>query len=51
MYVCVRRTPSSSKMGLLFVILGVIFMKGGVTRESETIVGRRASEAAAGAYW
>ncbi|MEQ2184098.1 hypothetical protein GOODEAATRI_004457, partial [Goodea atripinnis] len=27
--------PSNPKMGLLFVILSVIFMKGGVVRESE----------------
>lgn len=29
------RSPSSAKTGLLFVILGVIFMKGGVVKESE----------------
>lgn len=30
-----RRSPSNPKMGLLLAILSVIFMKGGVVRESE----------------
>ncbi|TNN35654.1 Non-structural maintenance of chromosomes element 3 [Liparis tanakae] len=29
------RSPTNTKMGLLFVILSVVFMKGGVVRESE----------------
>lgn len=34
-FIFVCRTPTNPKMGLLFVILSVIFMKGGVVRESE----------------
>lgn len=34
--VCVYRKPCSSKTGLLWVILSVIFMKGGVVRDSES---------------
>lgn len=34
--VCVCRNPSSSKMGLLFVILSVIFMKGGTVKDGES---------------
>uniref|UniRef100_A0A3Q3WWK0 MAGE domain-containing protein n=1 Tax=Mola mola TaxID=94237 RepID=A0A3Q3WWK0_MOLML len=32
------RSPSNTKTGLLFVILGVIFMKGGVVKESEHVI-------------
>lgn len=35
MFLFVCHSVSSPKVGLLFVILSVIFMKGGVVRESE----------------
>uniref|UniRef100_A0A4W5LKF6 MAGE domain-containing protein n=1 Tax=Hucho hucho TaxID=62062 RepID=A0A4W5LKF6_9TELE len=32
--VCVYRSPSNPKTGLLFVILSIVFMKGGVVKEN-----------------
>lgn len=38
LFLCPHRRPVTPKKGLLFVILSVVFMKGGVIKESECFI-------------